>query len=557
MLTQTPLNTKIPRSHNQNWLRSITIVIGLLGLTVLILAPLPKIPGRDSGVFLYTGQAILNGKIPYRDVWDHKPPLIFFIDAFGLALAGGSRWGVWILEVVAIGVSALVSFKLLQSAFGFIPAVFGSMGWLLSLTYLLQGDNFTEEFALPLQFLALYTLLWLLKRERFGWGGLGLGLTFGLTFFLKQNVVMLWVAISLYLFLWLAFRSRWSDLLKYMGGFLIASSGVVLLMLAYFAFNNSLDYFVDTAFRYNFAYSSNTSEARLSAIVSGLLLLAQGRISTIALVSWPLALVFIYRQRRVFTPLTILLTVAVIDLPLEAISSSLSGRIYSHYFISMLPSLAVLNAFFFYALLNYWIPGFNRWLLGRKSVSGLKDRREVELSRRNRLLALAILLPFLAVMWFVPTVYIYARYVPPSLTGEQSSTQAAIDYVNLNTQPADYLLLWGAETNINVVTGRLAPSRFVYQYPLFNYPARREEFVKEFLQNLQSRPPSLIIDSTSAGGNEIMPPLDATARLQWQNDWPGQPLPANVNLIFEYVNQHYHVVEQLGQDKWTAYALNK
>jgi len=29
------------------------------------------------------------------DVWDHKPPLIYFVDALGLSLTPNSLWGVW------------------------------------------------------------------------------------------------------------------------------------------------------------------------------------------------------------------------------------------------------------------------------------------------------------------------------------------------------------------------------------------------------------------------------------------------------------------------------
>jgi hypothetical protein len=42
------------------------------------------LPSRDSGVFLYVAWRFLNGDIPYRDVWDHKPPLVYFVDALGL-----------------------------------------------------------------------------------------------------------------------------------------------------------------------------------------------------------------------------------------------------------------------------------------------------------------------------------------------------------------------------------------------------------------------------------------------------------------------------------------
>ena len=61
-----------------------------------------KFSYSDSGVFLYTGWRILNGELPYRDVWDHKPPIIFYINALGLAIANNSRWGVWLIELHAL-----------------------------------------------------------------------------------------------------------------------------------------------------------------------------------------------------------------------------------------------------------------------------------------------------------------------------------------------------------------------------------------------------------------------------------------------------------------------
>ncbi|MBK8823950.1 MAG: hypothetical protein IPN58_15495 [Anaerolineales bacterium] len=71
------------------------ITTGWLGLLILgILSnPLFSYPGRDGGIFLYIGSLILKGKIPYLDVWENKGPLVFYINAFGLFLTNGSRWG--------------------------------------------------------------------------------------------------------------------------------------------------------------------------------------------------------------------------------------------------------------------------------------------------------------------------------------------------------------------------------------------------------------------------------------------------------------------------------
>ena len=77
----------------------------LLLLTSLILDlanPLFDQPARDGGFFLYAGQQILDGKLPYQDVWDSKGPAIFYTNALGLWLGGGSRWGVWFVEFLCI-----------------------------------------------------------------------------------------------------------------------------------------------------------------------------------------------------------------------------------------------------------------------------------------------------------------------------------------------------------------------------------------------------------------------------------------------------------------------
>src|SRR3990172_2850421 len=107
-------------------------------------------PARDPGVFLYMGDQILDGKIPYRDIWDHKPPLIFFINALGQLITRNSFWGIWTLEVVWLLASGVLGFLLLSKAFGYAAATIGSTIWIVQMGQLLalEGGNFTEEFAL-------------------------------------------------------------------------------------------------------------------------------------------------------------------------------------------------------------------------------------------------------------------------------------------------------------------------------------------------------------------------------------------------------------------------
>ncbi len=103
-------------------------------------------------MFAYIGWRLLHGEMPYVQVWDHKPPVIFLIDALGLALGGGSWWGIWALELVFTGLAAAFCLRILRRAFGDAPAYVGVALFLLTLRILLYGGNFTEEYALPLQF---------------------------------------------------------------------------------------------------------------------------------------------------------------------------------------------------------------------------------------------------------------------------------------------------------------------------------------------------------------------------------------------------------------------
>ena len=42
----------------------------------------------DEGAYAYMGQRVLAGDVPYRDFFDHKPPVIYYINALILKTFG-------------------------------------------------------------------------------------------------------------------------------------------------------------------------------------------------------------------------------------------------------------------------------------------------------------------------------------------------------------------------------------------------------------------------------------------------------------------------------------
>ena len=250
------------------FLQRIWMPLALVILCVAVMLPnLPElavVPAHDSGIFLYFGSQILKGKLPYRDLWDHKPPLIFYTDALGLWLGHGSRMGVWFLELAALVTAGLLAFYFLKRYFGDWPAGIATAGSVVNLVFLLEGGNLTEEFALPFQFFALF-LFASNKRTAKPWKGWVIGVAAGVAFLFKQTMIGIWVALVLVIVLESAAKRDWRGAARQLLS-IGAGAGVVCFAVGlYFALQHTLYDFWDVAFRYNFIYSDVETTQRFTA----------------------------------------------------------------------------------------------------------------------------------------------------------------------------------------------------------------------------------------------------------------------------------------------------
>ena len=237
--------------------------LALTGVGVLVAAMvlLPFIPvsalpvnaaGRDQGVFLYMAQQILDGGVPYRDVWDHKPPLIYYVNALGLFLGNGTRWGVWTIELISLSAAIMLGIRILWVEHRLIPALVATALWLKAFAALARSGNYTEEYALPLQFFALYFFIDSEHKGSYSGRALLIGVVGSLCFLLRPNLIGIFTAVAL-VFLWLRVRDRnWSLFATGTFGMAAGFVGVMVLVAGYFWSQNALDDFIDQVFAYNF-----------------------------------------------------------------------------------------------------------------------------------------------------------------------------------------------------------------------------------------------------------------------------------------------------------------
>jgi len=96
--------------------------------------------------------------------------------------------------------------------------------------------------------------------------------------------------------------------------------------------------------------------------------------------------------------------------------------------------------------------------------------------------------------------------------------QDIISYVEQNTGPDDNVLVWGGESQVNFFTQRAAPTRFVYQFPLYERNYVTATIVEEFLNDLLINPPEYIFDSYNwRSPLDKFDPLSPTNQSMWQD----------------------------------------
>lgn len=454
---------------------NVLIVLGVLVVLLPISPLILPASGRDSGVFFYIGWRILNGEIPYLHVWDHKPPVIFYLNALGLWLSGGSPWGVWLIELAALVLATGLGFKLVKRAFGTQAAVASLTLWLASLIFVIQGGNLTTEYTLPLQFACLWLVAGLDDSPHKIQGIFAIGLLCALIFWTKQNAAGIGIAIALYLIISRSKRGRWSwlgrELLTLVAGFATLSMGVV----AYFAAHHALPQFLSAAFTYNLNYTAGGLGSLLQNLgiptryflVTGLL--------PLALVGYGIALWMLVSRATLFRKHQALLSVGLIGLPIEWLFFNISGRSYLHYAMALLPWLAVFAG------------------LAVMAIMYVLERIKVPSS-----VVTVISIVLLAVFAFRG---IESR--KNQVMHRQASAQVAT-HIQESTMPTDTILLWGAETSINFFSQRASPSRFSYQYPLYHPAYTDEGLITEFLDAILQERPRMIIDT----GNPATPIFD-------------------------------------------------
>jgi hypothetical protein len=502
-------------------------ITSLTVLTMAYFVPLPEthFVRSDSGCFLYIGQQILKGHLPYRDAWDHKPPLIFYLNAAGLFLGAGSPWGVWAVAFLAILIAFWLCYTIAAGTCGRVPATFGTACMAATLVWTLEMGNLTELYALPFQLLVIYLYL---KSDRPKTYAM-IGAMTGLLFLLRANLIGVGVAVALLSAADLptvGIKALSKRYLWMIAGFTVP----LLLFVTYFAAHGSLTRLYEGAVGYNLEYSHSSWKGRLGSLIpavratstAGVLFLAVGGVLFAAA----------SRLQRQSPSVRRLLMIAALDLLLEIPLSCVSGKGFLHYYIPWAPALALLCAYAAYVLGTF------------AKTESIELSSTVQVSAGGLMLAVAIFLVNLALIHSSIQKYLWRP--------EEPYREAVAKYVISHTDARDKVFVWGYGPEIYVMTRRSSPTPHFFYNPVSQPRFADRAIVSQVVADISRERPPLIVDSSQAIGFNF-PPLDRVGREQWAQEYKVDLSP--LEPLFTLIDEEYEGVSVPSDGKWTIYGL--
>ena len=439
-------------------------------------------PDVDSGTYSALGFHVLHGYVPYRDIWEQKPPMIFFIEAFAQWISEESVAGIRDFERLCGGLRGVLFFLIVRKAFGSAWLGLLASGAFMAYFFsrgIFQGGNLTEEYAAVFLFGGVYASQWartLVGKHSYLLSAVA-GFFFSLAILTKEPYLLSCLP-------WITFA-----LLKRDGGFKgfllrsvsLGAGGLLPVcgFVAYFAWHGALMYWVDTI-SFSFSYVAAGGGAGTSfwqrlesnrRYFSDFILNKSSIITAAAYLGilWSVITPFLGKARNFFIP------AVCAEFILDYCATSLTGMGYGHYYMQIVPSFILLAAC-----------GF-----GLVQVVVAKRVPFVSIG----LLALGAFAAYKLDATFFNTWY-QSLNVP---YGRYAQDEPVIRYIRENSAPSDQM--WQSvyhKTRRYLEAGRLSPVRFLY---IENYLKKDtmlstgEQKIESIKDGLKIRRPKFVIIS--------------------------------------------------------------
>ena len=269
----------------------------------------------DPNAHFTMGKGLMQGAVPYRDLFDHKGPFLYLLFGIGYLIDHTGFIGIYLIEILSMSLVLIFAYKT-ALIYTERPAVSCIIALLVPIAMLSSGIFVTgadlgggsaDEFIAPLFMIALYLVIRTFRGKEQITGGQGtmflLGIIGGLILMIKFNQFAMIVGLLAPLLIMLMFR-QFKVFLQFAG---CLAAGCIVSLLPYLIYalaTDSLRDFFEVYIRFNLVYgTSGTGNNLLHSLSAGLkgaidILIHNFLIYTVVILFG--LLYFIYKRRQDF-----------------------------------------------------------------------------------------------------------------------------------------------------------------------------------------------------------------------------------------------------------------
>ncbi len=223
----------------------------------------------DSNMFFTIGKSLTKGIVIYKDIFEQKGPLLYFIHAISYFISNTTFLGVFIFEVLSFSVFLFYISNIVQlycdkkNVFWILPLI----SFIILSSFIFCSGDSAEQFCIMFLAISLYSLLNYFKNtypEKMDRKALIInGIMAGCVLWIKYTMLGFWIGFGFFIvlnsFINKRIKEAFLSALYFLLGMLIATIPFII----YFAVNNALYDLFYTYFYINMtAYSTQTSFIR-------------------------------------------------------------------------------------------------------------------------------------------------------------------------------------------------------------------------------------------------------------------------------------------------------
>ena len=440
--------------------------------------------GTDSSVFKTIALMMDKGYMPYKDSFDHKGPLLYAINYWGLKVAYYK--GVWLFEYIFMIVTFFMSYKIARLKTKIVSSVIIALTAMTLLFSYFEQGNLTEEYAMPFIAIGIFVFLDYLLNNKITWYRIAVsGISMGAVCLLRPNMITVWIVFCTAIFIKKIIEKDWKELLRFVVWFLLGHALIVMPFVVWLATNGALQACVEDYIVFNMQYAAvEGGGASLDARWAAFFTFASNTIYIFALFG------IVYNlKKKLFVDFAY-----AVYLVMGVVLLSMSGMTYGHYGMVLVPAVV-------YPL-----------SLIMENIETLSDQ---ETSNSIKMLITAYVMAAIVIPQSLGTINSIPSYYSTK-DDEQfdETTRQVCEKVIELTSEDDVISVYGNWDIVYVESQRKHATKYSYQFPIGQV---MPEIIDEYMEQLEEERPSVVV--VAVYDSNIQKFLDNN---KYEKVWPGE-----------------------------------